>query len=129
MVGMVIVSHSAKIAEGVKELASQMAGEVLIASAGGTEDGRIGTDINKVIYAIKEVYSEDGVIVIFDLGSAYMNADMAIECLPESMKDKVEIIDTAIVEGAIVAAVQCSMNKSIKDIRDALKSMCLNKIQ
>lgn len=129
MVGMVIVSHSAKLAEGVKELASQMADEVLIVAAGGTEDGRIGTDLNKITNAIKEVYSEDGVIVIFDLGSSYMNADMAIEDLPLSMKDKVEIIDTAMVEGAVVAAVQCSMNKSIKEIKDALKSMCLNKIQ
>jgi phosphoenolpyruvate---glycerone phosphotransferase subunit DhaM len=129
MVGMVIVSHSAKLAEGVKELASQMVTGVLIAVAGGTEDGRIGTDINKIIYAIKEVYSEDGVIVIFDLGSAYMNSDMAIENLPEIMKDKVQIIDTAFVEGAVVAAVQCSMNKNIEEIKDALKSMCLHKIQ
>ena len=129
MVGMVIVSHSSKLAQGVKELASQMVTEVLIAAAGGTEDGRIGTDINKIIHAIKEVYSEDGVIILFDLGSAYMNSDMAIESLPDTMKEKVEIIDAAFVEGAVVAAVQCSMNKNIKEIKDALKSMCLHKIQ
>lgn len=129
MVGMVLVSHSMKVAEGVRELASQMADEVLIATAAGTEDGRIGTDINKIIYAIKKVYSEDGVIVIFDLGSAYMNSDMAIESLPDNMKAKVEIIDTAFVEGSVVAAIQCSMSKNIEEIKDAVKSMCLHKIQ
>jgi dihydroxyacetone kinase phosphotransfer subunit len=118
-----------KVAEGVRELASQMADEVLIATAAGTEDGRIGTDINKIIYAIKKVYSEDGVIVIFDLGSAYMNSDMAIESLPDNMKAKVEIIDTAFVEGSVVAAIQCSMSKNIEEIKDAVKSMCLHKIQ
>lgn len=129
MVGMVLVSHSLKVAEGTKELASQMAEGVLIAAAGGTEDGRIGTDINKIINAIKEVYSEDGVIVIFDLGSAFMNADMAIESLPENMKSKLSIIDTAFVEGAVVAAIQCSMSKNIEEIKDELKSMCLHKMQ
>ena len=106
-----------------------MATDVPIAVAGGTEYGRIGTDINKTINAIKKVYSEDGVIIIFDLGSSYMNSDMAIETLPITMKNKVEIIDTAFVEGAVVAAIQCSMNKNIKEVKDALKSMCLNKVQ
>ena len=129
MVGMVLVSHSKKVSDGVRELAGQMAEGVLIAAAGGTEDGRIGTDINKIINAIKEVYSEDGVIVIFDLGSAYMNSDMAIESLPDNMMGKVEILDVAFVEGAVVAAVQCSMNKNIKEIKGELKSMCLHKIQ
>jgi PTS hybrid protein len=129
MVGIVLVSHSAKIAEGVKDLASQMATEVLIAAAGGTDDGSIGTDLNKIINAINQVYSDNGVIVIFDLGSAYMNADMAIESLPYAMKDKVEIIDTAFVEGTVVAAIECSMGKNIKEIKDALKSLCLHKIQ
>ncbi|MGK0465483.1 dihydroxyacetone kinase phosphoryl donor subunit DhaM [Clostridium sp.] len=129
MVGMVLVSHSLKVAEGVKEIAIQMAEGVSIAAAGGTEDGRIGTDINKIINAIKEVYSEDGVIVIFDLGSAFMNSDMATESLPLYMKGKVEILDTAFVEGSVVAAVECSMNKDINDIKDALKPMCLNKIR
>lgn len=129
MVGIVLVSHSKKLADGVRELANQMATDVPIAVAGGTEDGRIGTDINKIINAIKKVYSEDGVIVIFDIGSSYMNSDMAIENLPTTMQNKVEIIDTAFVEGAVVASIQCSMNKNIKEVKDALKSMCLNKVQ
>lgn len=128
MVGLVIVSHSQKVAEGVKELASQMALDVSIAAAGGTNDGRLGTDVDKILSAINEVYSEDGVLIIFDLGSAYMNAEMALECLEEDIRSKVEIIDTAIVEGAITAAVESSINKTISEIKESLKSLALGKM-
>ncbi|QGU94297.1 PTS-dependent dihydroxyacetone kinase phosphotransferase subunit DhaM [Clostridium bovifaecis] len=128
MVGLVIVSHSQKVAEGVKELASQMAVDVPIAAAGGTSDGRLGTDVEKIVNAINEVYSEDGVLIIFDLGSAYMNAEMALEYLEEDMKCKVDIVDTAIVEGAITASVESSINKTISEIKEALKCLALGKM-
>lgn len=128
MVGIVIVSHSSKAAEGVKEIVSQMSVDGKIAAAGGTSDGRLGTDVEKIVNAINEVYSEDGVLILFDLGSAYMNAEIAIECLEEKMKDKVEIIDTALIEGALTAAVEASIGKSREEIKKSLKSMCLGKM-
>ncbi len=128
MVGIVIVSHSYNVAKGVKEIAVQMAPEVNIAEAGGTNDGRIGTDINKITDAIREVYSDSGVIILFDLGSAFMNTEMAIEFLDEDMKNNVEIIDAPLVEGAIVAAVDSSIGKNIDEIKKSLKEMPLNKI-
>ena len=127
MVGIVIVSHSEKIAEGVKEVAEQMVPEVKIYSAGGTDDGRIGTDAMKISAAIENAFDKDGVILLFDLGSSLMNAEMAIEFLDEDIKSKVEIIDAPLVEGAIVAAAYASMNKTIEEIKDNLKSMSLNK--
>ena len=127
MVGIVIVSHSEKIAEGVKEVAEQMVPEVKIYSAGGTDDGRIGTDAMKISAAIENAFDKDGVILLFDLGSSLMNAEMAIEFLDEDIKSKVEVIDAPLVEGAIVAAVYASMNKTIEEIKDNLKSMSLNK--
>ncbi|MBE6043523.1 MAG: PTS-dependent dihydroxyacetone kinase phosphotransferase subunit DhaM [Clostridium thermopalmarium] len=127
MVGMVIVSHSNKIAEGVKELSLQMAPDVPIASAGGTKDGRIGTDIDLILRAIDKVYSDEGVIILFDLGSALMNAEMALEFLPEDRREKVEIVDTALVEGAITAAVEISMEKNMKDIIKEIEVMKLGK--
>jgi len=128
MVGIVIVSHSNKVAEGLKEIALQMAPEVKIAEAGGTNDGRIGTDITKIQDAIREVYSESGVIILFDLGSAFMNTEMAIEFLDEDMKNNIEIIDTPLVEGTIVAAVDSSIGKNIYEIKKSLKKMPTNKI-
>ena len=127
MVGIVIVSHSEKIAEGVKEVAEQMVPEVKIYSAGGTDDGRIGTDAMKISAAIDNAFDKDGVILLFDLGSSLMNAEMAIEFLDEDIKSKVEIIDAPLVEGTIVTAVYASMNKTIEEIKDNLKSMSLNK--
>ncbi|GAA0078509.1 dihydroxyacetone kinase phosphoryl donor subunit DhaM [Clostridium sp. CTA-5] len=128
MVGIVIVSHSNFIAKGVKEVALQMAPEVSIVDAGGTSDGRIGTDISKITSSIEEVYSESGVLVLFDLGSAFMNTEMAIEFLDDNIREKVEIVDAPLVEGAITAAVESSMNKSLAEIKDVLKPMSLNKI-
>ena len=128
MVGLVIVSHSSKAAEGIKELISQMSVEGKVATAGGTADGRLGTDVEKILDAIIEVYSEDGVLILFDLGSAYMNAEMAIECLDPFMRDKVEIVDTALIEGALTAAVEASIGKTIEEIKESLKPMCLGKM-
>lgn len=127
MVGIVLVSHSKNLAEGIKELSLQMAGNVRIATAGGTEDGRLGTDVNKISNAINEVYSDDGVIILFDLGSAYMNAQMAIE-FSEYDDGKVEIVDAAFAEGAVTAAVESSLNKSKEQIKEALKNMQLGKM-
>ncbi|CUU47666.1 MULTISPECIES: dihydroxyacetone kinase phosphoryl donor subunit DhaM [Clostridium] len=128
MVGIVIISHSKNIADGVKELASQMAPNVDIGVAGGTSDGRVGTDMEKISAAIEGVYSEDGVIIIFDLGSAFMNAEMAIEFLDEKMKGKIKIVDCPIVEGAVTAAVESSIGKNIEEIEEALKPMNLGKM-
>lgn len=128
MVGLVIVSHSEKIAEGLKELAGQMATDVSIAAAGGTNDGRLGTDAEKIITAINEVYTQDGVLVLFDIGSAYMSADIALECLSEEMREKVEILDTALVEGTITATIECSLNKSLTEIKEELKSLSIVKM-
>lgn len=128
MVGIVVVSHSDLVARGVKEIAGQMAPEVKIEAAGGTPDNRIGTGINKITEAIEKVYSEDGVMIFFDLGSAFMNTEMAIEFLDDSIKEKIQIMDAPLVEGVITAAVECSMNKNIQEITISLKEMPLNKI-
>ncbi len=128
MVGIVAVSHSPKLAEGVKEIALQMAREVPFAAAGGTKDQELGTDMERIVSAIHEVYSEDGVLVLFDLGSSYMNAAMAVEMLTEEMQQKVRIIDAALVEGAIVAAVESSVGKNLGEVAMSIKDLCLYKM-
>lgn len=129
MVGLVIVSHSSKIAEGVVEIALQMAPEVPIIAAGGTNDGRIGTDAEKISEAIKKVYSEDGVIILFDLGSAFMNAEMALEFLTDEVdREKVEIVDCALIEGAITAAVDSSIGSARQSIKITLSHLALDKM-
>ena len=84
MVNLVIVSHSARLAEGVAELAAEMGGgEVAIEPAGGLDDGAIGTDAERVRAAIERVRSPDGVLVLMDLGSALMSAEIALEMIED----------------------------------------------
>ncbi|MCR6514469.1 MAG: dihydroxyacetone kinase phosphoryl donor subunit DhaM [Clostridium sp.] len=130
MVGLVIVSHSTKIAEGVVEMSKQMADGAKMIAAGGTSDMRIGTDAFKISEGIQSVYSDDGVLILFDLGSAYMNTEMAKEFLdPESYNlDIIEPVDCALVEGAITAAVESFLGKSREEIKASLKDLSLNKM-
>src|SRR5690606_27838685 len=84
LVGIVVVSHSAKLADGVVELARQMgSGDIALAAAGGIDDPEspIGTDAFAIKEAIESVWSDDGVLVLMDLGSAIMNAETALEFL------------------------------------------------
>ena len=119
MVGLVIVSHSCKIAEGVVDLASQMAPDYDgLRAAGGMEDGEIGTDAMKIMNAVQEVNTGDGVLILCDLGSAIMSAETAIDFLEEE-DGLVKIADAPLVEGAIVAAVEASIGKSLDEVLEA----------
>jgi dihydroxyacetone kinase phosphotransfer subunit len=129
MIGMVIVSHSEKIAKGIVELCSQMAGKVKIKAAGGSEDGRIGTNATKIMEAIEKVYSEEGVLVLVDLGSAIMSTELAFDLLEDNMRKRIVIADAPIVEGSIAASIQASIGGSLEEVKTAAeKSKNLTKI-
>lgn len=113
-VGLVIVSHSARIAEGVVELAAQMAEGVRIVAAGGTDDGRIGTSFERVSAAIAAAQSGDGVVILCDLGSAVLTAETAVEF--EADADTVRIADAPIVEGAVAAAVAALVGEDLSGV-------------
>jgi phosphoenolpyruvate---glycerone phosphotransferase subunit DhaM len=120
-VGLVVVSHSAKIAEGVVELAGQMAGEVRIRAAGGT-DGGIGTDATLIAEAIAAADEGDGVLVLVDLGSAVLSAQLAIdELVDQEVRGRVRISDAPVVEGTVVAAVQASTGSSLDEVDQAAR--------
>ena len=119
MIGIVVVSHSAKLAEGVCDLARQVGqGRVGIASAGGTADPEnpIGTDAFQVQQAIESVYSEDGVLVLMDLGSAVLSAGLALEMLGEEKSSHVELCAAPLVEGAVAAATLAAAGAGIAEV-------------
>jgi dihydroxyacetone kinase phosphotransfer subunit len=121
-VGLVVVSHSAKIAEGVVELAGQMAGAVRILAAGGTDDGGIGTDATLIAEAIAAADEGDGVLVLVDLGSAVLSAQLAIdELVDEEIRGRVRISEAPVVEGAVVAAVQASTGSGLDEVDQAAR--------
>ncbi|WP_336250180.1 dihydroxyacetone kinase phosphoryl donor subunit DhaM [Stomatohabitans albus] len=103
-VGIVVVSHSEKIAEGTVELAAQMAADVTIKGAGGTDDGRIGTSFNKVMDAIQNADSGDGVVVLTDLGSAVLTTESVMEFLDDELRDRVRMVNESFIKGTIAAA-------------------------
>lgn len=119
MIGFVIVCHSAKLAEGVCELAGQAAqGKIRLAAAGGTADpaNPIGTDASKVLQAIESVYSEDGVLVLMDLGSAVLSAETAMDLLPEEKRSRVRLCSAPLVEGAVAAVSQAAAGAGSEEI-------------
>jgi phosphoenolpyruvate---glycerone phosphotransferase subunit DhaM len=119
-VGLVVVSHSAKVAEGVVELAGQMAPDVRIRAAGGTDDGGIGTDAALIAAAIEAADDGDGVLVLVDLGSAVLSAQVAIdELVAEARRGRVRISDAPLVEGAVVGAVQASTGSDLDEVDQA----------
>ena len=119
MVGLVLVSHSARLAEGTAELAAQMGGaELRIAAAGGLDlpGAPLGTDAAWVMRAIAEVWSEDGVLVLVDLGSAVLSAEMAVDLLPEERRGAVLLTAAPFVEGAVAAAVSAGLGDSLENV-------------
>jgi len=121
-VGLVFVSHSAKIAEGLVELAGQMAPETALIAAGGTDDGRIGTSFDRVSAAIAEADAGRGVVVLCDLGSAILTAETALDFLDDAVRERVHIVDAPIVEGGVAAAVAAQAGDGLDAVAAAARS-------
>ncbi|MEH1965156.1 phosphoenolpyruvate--protein phosphotransferase [Nostoc sp.] len=129
-IAIVIVSHSKQLALGVRELAAQMVqGQVPIAVAAGIEDPEnpLGTDPIQVYEAIASVFSDDGVLVLMDLGSALLSAEMAIEFLPEAQQQKVHLCEAPLVEGAIAAVVAAAAGRDIHQVMAEARGALLAK--
>lgn len=115
MVGIVLVSHSRKAAEGAAELASMMASEAPVAAAGGLDDGGLGTSFEKISRAVESVYSDDGVVMIMDMGSAVMTAEMVVEAMDGK---KIKMLDCPFIEGAVIAAVESEGGTALEDMQE-----------
>lgn len=117
-VGIVIVSHSAKVAEGAADMVRQMVGdEVPLAYAGGNSDGGLGTDVGAIMAAIDKAWSDAGVAIIVDLGGAETNSEMAIEMLDEERRGRVVVCNAPIVEGAVIAAAEASGGSTLDTVK------------
>lgn len=116
-VGLVLVSHSAKLAEGLAELAGQMAADVRIAAAGGLESGEIGTSYDLIETAINDLLGQDlAVVVLTDLGSATMTVESVLEFLDD---EPVKFVDAPLVEAAIAAATAAQQGDDLDAVATA----------
>ena len=119
-VSLVLVSHSRQLGEGLAEMVGQLArGRVQIAVASGASDGGLGTDATAISSAIESVDGQDGVLVLADLGSAVLATESAFELLPSELRDRVQLADAPLVEGAVAAAVQASIEGDLDEVRGA----------
>lgn len=121
-IGIVVVSHSKNIAQGILDLISEVAKDISITYVGGTEDGSIGTSFDQV-QAVVEQNDKDTLLVFFDLGSAKMNLEMVAD-----FTDKEIIINSVpIVEGAYTAAALLQAGTDLEAIKSQLTELTINK--
>jgi PTS hybrid protein len=122
MVGLVLISHSGTLVEGLREMVAQVAGDdVPVATAGGTQDGRLGTSAPQIAAAIRQALDAgaDDALVLLDLGSAALSLELALEEFDPIDRARVRITEAPLVEGAVLAAVQASIGGSIDEVAAA----------
>ncbi|WP_438387548.1 dihydroxyacetone kinase phosphoryl donor subunit DhaM [Actinopolyspora saharensis] len=116
-VGLVVVSHSGALSDGVVELVGQMAPQVRVNTAGGTSDGGVGTDFEATSAALAAAETGSGVVLLYDLGSARMTAELAVESLAEP--NTALVVDAPLVEGAVAAAVAAQNGDDLEAVARA----------
>ena len=120
-IAFVIVSHSAKLAEGVVELAQQMAHDVEFRAAGGTDDGGIGTSFDLIYTAVEELTAAGHqVALLTDLGSADMTVEAVLEMVDPEV---VRFCPGPLVEGAVSAGVTAQIGGDLDAVTEAAKAL------
>ncbi|MDN6161517.1 MAG: PTS-dependent dihydroxyacetone kinase phosphotransferase subunit DhaM [Atopostipes sp.] len=115
-----LVSHSEKIASGLKDLLTEVASDLTIKTVGGTEDGDIGTSFDKISETVNEI-EEEKILAFYDLGSAKMNIEMVID-----FSDKEIILnDVSFIEGAYVAASLLQTDVDISVVNEQLEELSI----
>ena len=119
MVGMVLVSHSQSLALALKDMVDRLyGGKVPVAVAAGADEGReLGTDATAIMAAVEQLDTSEGVLVLLDLGSALLSAELALDLLDESTRSRVTLCPAPLVEGAVAAAAQISIGAPLTDVR------------
>ena len=130
MVGLVLVSHSRPLAEAVSDLVRRAVNSDLqLSYCGGVGEDRteLGTDAIEIQEAISSVYSDEGVLVLMDMGSAILSAETAKELLSPEQQEKVRLTSAPLVEGGVAAAVQAQLGSSLDEVANAALQSLLPK--
>lgn len=121
-VGILLVSHSDALARGLRDLAAQMARDVTIVAAGGDDDGGLGTSFDRVSSGLSEADQGDGVVVLYDLGSALLTTETALELVDPQTAERVRVLEAPMVEGAIAAAVAAQAGSDLDAVTAAVQA-------
>ncbi|HEU4329153.1 MAG TPA: dihydroxyacetone kinase phosphoryl donor subunit DhaM [Roseiflexaceae bacterium] len=121
MVSLLIVSHSARLADGVKEFVGQIAGDkIRIGAAGGTVDGSLGTSVERIQSALRDLVSDEGTLVLVDMGAAVMSVETALE----ELGVRAMISNAPLVEGAYFAAIEAAAGSTLEQTNNAALQAC-----
>jgi dihydroxyacetone kinase phosphotransfer subunit len=132
MISLVLVSHSRPLAQALVELIHQFAlsgVKVAIAAGSGPDHQDFGTDATEIAQAIQSVYSPEGVLVLMDMGSAVLSAEMALDFLSEDIRKHILISPAPLVEGAIIAVVQAGVGSDLQTVAQEAEKALIPKIQ
>jgi len=123
-VGIVIVSHSPDVAKGAADMVRQMVGtNVPLAWCGGNPVGGLGTNVEAIVKALEQAWSDAGVVIMVDMGGAETNSEMAIEMMPAKRQPKIVVCNGPIVEGAVMAATESSSGATLERVRRAAEEL------
>lgn len=122
MTGVIIVSHSEKLADGLRDIVMEMNdGSVEVIAAGGADGGRIGTNSVKIKNAIESLADKDHILIFVDLGSSVMSSETAIDLVDDELQEKTQIVDAPLVEGVVGGVVQATITDDLDQILHAAK--------
>lgn len=121
MIGIILVSHSHKITEGLTDLINEMCSAesseyVRVIPAGGTDDGRLGTSAIIISEKIEEISDYSDIFIFCDMGSAYLSAETALDIVDDEVRSKVHVVRAPLIDGAFLAGVQASAGFSAEEI-------------
>jgi phosphoenolpyruvate---glycerone phosphotransferase subunit DhaM len=117
MVNLLIVAHSAQLADGVRELAEQVSGgQVQIGAVGGDRDGGLGTSVDQIVGALRRIASPEGILILADLTGAILSAETALDAVGGL---RAQISDAPLVEGAYLAAIEASVGGTLEEVAAA----------
>jgi phosphoenolpyruvate---glycerone phosphotransferase subunit DhaM len=120
VVSLVLVAHSSSLLDALRQMIGDCVGhppKVLL--AGGTDDGRFGTSLQRVRDALAAADGPDGTVVVYDSGSAWLTISFAIDALTPAQRARVVVSDAPLVEGAMVAAARAGQDAPLAEIVDA----------
>jgi len=96
--------------------------DVPIVAAGGLGDGGLGTSFERIKQAVDAVYTDEGVLILMDLGSAVMTTQMVVEMLPPEQSANIRLSNAPFVEGAVAAAVAASLGDDLGRVQHAAET-------
>jgi len=119
MIALALVGHSGELLRALRLMVAQAAPAVPVATAGGTATGSLGTSspgIEEALRAALRASDGEGVVVLFDLGSAALALEIALEELPDDDRARIAVSDGPLVEGAVRAAVEAAGGASLAQV-------------